>query len=147
MILDLFRLDGRVALVTGASHGLGQAMARGLAEAGADVANVSRRDTADATRRLVERAGRRFLDLRADLADAGQRRGLVQKVADELGRVDILVNNAGHCDRFPPEEYPLDRWDQLLSVHLDAAFDLSQQAAQLMLPRGRGKIIHIGSVL
>jgi 2-deoxy-D-gluconate 3-dehydrogenase len=147
MILDLFRLDGRVALVTGASHGLGQAMARGLAEAGADVANVSRRDTADETGRLVERAGRRFLDLRADLADAEQRRGLVQRVADELGRVDILVNNAGNCDRFPPEEYPLDRWDQLLAVHLDAAFDLSQQAARLMLSRGRGKIIHIGSVL
>ncbi|WP_240928322.1 SDR family oxidoreductase [Thalassoroseus pseudoceratinae] len=146
-MLELFQLNGRVALVTGASHGLGQAMAWGMAQAGADVVNVSRQDTAGETRELVEGEGRRFLDLRADLSEPEQRVGLVQKVVDEFGRIDILVNNAGHAERFVPEEYPVENWSKLLAVHLDAAFDLSQQAAQFMLKRGRGKIINIGSVL
>lgn len=147
MILDLFKLDGRVALVTGASHGLGQAMAWGLAQAGADIANASRRDTAEETRKLVEGCGRRFLDLRADMAEPSQRENLVSRVVEELGRIDILINNAGNCDRYPPEEYPLEEWNRLLEVHLNTAFDLSQQAAEFMLKRGRGKIINIGSVL
>lgn len=147
MILDLFKLDGRVALVTGARRGLGQGMACGLAQAGADVACISRSGEATETRALVEAAGRRFLDLRADLTDPQQRAGLVDRVADELGSVDILVNNAGSGDRFPPEEYPLEKWSQLLEVHLTAAFDLSQQASAGMFRRGRGKIINIGSVM
>ncbi len=147
MILDLFKLDGRVALVTGASHGLGQAMAWGLAQAGADIVNVSRKDTAQETRELVESTGRKFLDLRADLGDAEQRRGLIDRAAEQLGPVDILINNAGMCERFPPEDYPAERFSYLLEVHLNAAFDLSQQAVPHMVRRGRGKIINIGSVL
>ena len=147
MILDLFRLDGRVAFVTGASRGLGQGMVRGLAEAGADIACCSRGGQADETRQLVEAAGRRFFDLKADLGDPAQREGLVQQVIDEFGRIDILVNNAGAGNRHPPEEYPLEQWMQLVEVHLNAAFDLSQQASHSMLARGRGKIINIGSVM
>lgn len=147
MIFDQFRLDGKVAMVTGASHGLGQAMAWGLAQAGADVVNVSRRDTATETRSLVEGEHRRFGDYRADLGNAEDRAGLVQRAVADFGRLDILINNAGNCDRFPPEEYPLENWQQLLNVHLSAAFDLSQQAGHEMLPRGAGKIINIGSVL
>jgi len=147
MILDLFKLDGRVALVTGATRGLGQAMARGLAQAGADVATVSRGDEADQTRALVERAGRRFLNIKADMGEPAERAGLIDRVADEMGRVDILVNNAGGGGRHAPEEYPFEDWRYLLEVHLNAAFDLSQQAAPHMFTRGRGKIINIGSVL
>jgi len=147
MILDQFRLDGRAALVTGASRGLGQAMAWGLAQAGADVACVSRKGRADETRKLVEGEGRRFLDLAVDLSQPEARRGLVDRVVGEFGRLDILVNNAGQGGRYPPEEYPQDEWRELLEVHLMAAFDLSQQAAPEMLRRGRGKIINIGSVL
>lgn len=147
MILDLFRLDGRVALVTGASRGLGQAMARGLAEAGADVACLSRSGEADETRQLIEAAGRKFLSLAADLSEPRQRDGLIDRVVQHFGRIDILVNNAGKGSRFAPEDYPFDDWRNLLEVHLTAAFDLSQQAAPHFFRQGRGKIINIGSLM
>src|SRR5262245_27653930 len=147
MILDLFRLDKRVALVTGANRGLGQAMAAGLAEAGADIACISRSGDDGAIRAQVEGLGRQFMGLKANLAEPEQRVGLVDKVGAGRGRLDILINNAGSGTRFPPEEYPMKEWRELLEVHLNAAFDLSQQAAQHMLPRGRGKIINIGSVM
>ena len=147
MVLDQFKLDGRVAFVTGARRGLGQGMAIGLAQAGADIANVSRSGTADETRELVEATGRRFLDLQADLGDPEQRVGMVDRVVSELGRIDILVNNAGGGGRYPPEDYPMDEFKFLFEVHLNAAFDFSQQAAPHFFKRGRGKIINIGSVL
>lgn len=147
MILDQFRLDGRVAIVTGARRGLGQAMALGLAQAGADVVCITRSGTSDETRRLVTQAGRRFWDLACDLSQPEQRRGLIARAVAEAGRADILVNNAGSADRAPPESLPLERFNKLLEVHLHAAFDLAQQAAAHMLPRGRGKIINIGSVM
>jgi 2-deoxy-D-gluconate 3-dehydrogenase len=147
MILDLFKLEGRVAVVTGARRGLGRAMAAALAQAGADVACVSKTGQADATRQLVERAGRRFLDLQVDLAQPEARRGLIDRVVAALGRVDILVNNAGNSTRHPPEDYPEADWRELLETHLNATFDLSQQAAPGMFARGRGKIINIGSVM
>ena len=95
MILNLFKLDGRVAFVTGARRGLGQAIAVGLAQAGADIACVSRTGDADDTKQLVEKSGRRFFDLQADLGVPEQRHGLVERVVNELGRIDVLVNNAG----------------------------------------------------
>jgi 2-deoxy-D-gluconate 3-dehydrogenase len=147
MILDLFKLDGRVALVTGGRRGLGLAMAWGLAQAGADIACVSRTGDADETRRLVEQAGRRFLDIKADLGISSARAGLAERVIGELGRLDILVNNAGSGTRYAPEEYPAEEWRYLIEVHLHAAFDLAQQVAPAMLRRGRGKIINIGSVM
>ncbi len=147
MILDLFQLDGRVAVVTGARRGLGQAMARALAEAGADVVCVSRSGQADHTRQLVEQTGRRFWDVQADLTDPQQRRGLIDRVVQQCGRIDILVNNAGIGTRHPPEEYPLEEWRELLEVHLTAVFDLCQQAAPHMFRQGRGKIINVGSVM
>jgi 2-deoxy-D-gluconate 3-dehydrogenase len=147
MILDLFKLTGRVALVTGANRGLGQGMAAGLAEAGADIVCVSRSGDDAAIRAQVEALGRRFLGIRADLAVPSERTGLVDQAIAGLGRIDILVNNAGSGTRFPPEEYPIAEWRDLLEIHLHAAFDLSQQAARHMLERGRGKIINIGSVM
>src|SRR3954469_2933240 len=119
--------------MTGASRGLGQAMAIGLAEAGADIACVSLSGDDRQTRDRVEALGRRFLGLRADLADPAQRVGLVDRVAAHFGQLDVLVNNAGGT-RFPPEEYPMADWREVIEVHLVAAFDLSQQAAGHMLP-------------
>lgn len=147
MILDLFKLDGRVALVTGANRGLGQGMALGLAEAGADIACVSRSGNDGEIRGQVEGLGRRFLSVKAELANPADRVGLVDKVVAGFGKIDILVNNAGSGTRFPPEEYPMSDWRELIEVHLMSTFDLSQQAAKHMLPRGRGKIINIGSVM
>jgi 2-dehydro-3-deoxy-D-gluconate 5-dehydrogenase len=147
MILDLFKLDDRVAVVTGGRRGLGQAMAASLAQAGADVACISRTGNADETRSLVQASGRRFLDIQADLADPAQRRDLLARVAESLGGVDILVNNAGNSTRHPPETYPESDWRELLETHLNATFDLSQQAAPGMFARGRGKIINVGSVM
>ena len=147
MILDLFKLDGRVALVTGASRGLGHAMAVGLAEAGADIVGISRTGDWHDLEQQINQSGRRFWGICADLGVPADRIGLIDRVIDQAGRLDILVNNAGISHRHPPEEYPLSEWHQLLEVHLHASFDLAQQAAKPMLARGRGKIINIGSVM
>lgn len=147
MILDLFKLTGRTALVTGGARGLGQAMALGLAQAGADVAVVSRSGSDAEVAELVQSSGRRYLGITADLSDPAQRTGIVNQVESAWGHLDILVNNAGNSARHPPEVFPMSDWENLLQLHLTAAFDLSQQAAQGMLRRGRGKIINIGSVM
>jgi len=147
MILDLFKLNGRVALVTGASRGLGQSMALGLAEAGADIVALSSTGGCNEVESLVRNAGARFYEVRCDLGQPSDRIGLIDRVIEQTGRIDILVNNAGISHRHPPEEYPLGEWNQLLEIHLNASFDLSQQAAKHMLIRGRGKIINIGSVM
>ncbi|MCX7395763.1 MAG: SDR family oxidoreductase [Planctomycetales bacterium] len=147
MILDLFKLDGRVALVTGASRGLGQSMALGLAEAGADIVAVSRSGDCQEIEALVLETGRRFWSYTCDLGQPTQRVGLIDRILDQTGAIDILVNNAGVGHRHLPEEYPLTEWCQLLEIHLNASFDLSQQAVTHMLYRGRGKIINIGSVM
>jgi len=147
MILDLFRLDGRVALVTGGTRGLGLAMAQGLAQAGAAICTVSRSGDHAALEAQVRSLGRPFLGLKADLARPDERAGLIDRVVQQFGHIDILVNNAGGAARYPPEEFPMEEWRGLLEVHLVAAFDLSQQAARNMIPRGRGKIINIGSVM
>jgi len=147
MVLDLFKLDGRVAVVTGGGRGLGQAMAGALAQAGADVVSVTRTAQSEETRQLVEGCGRTFVDMQCDVGQPSERAGLIERITAQMGRVDILVNNAGIFQRHPPEDYPLAEFDELMQVHLHAAFDLSQQTAPQMLERGRGKIINIGSVL
>ncbi len=147
MILDQFRLNGKVAFVTGGTRGLGAAMTVALAEAGADVAVVARDISQSQSEQRVGELGRRYVAIEADLSRAEERTGLADQVVEKLGRLDILVNNAGGGTRHPPEEYPADEWRHLLEVHLFAAMDLSQQAARHMLARGSGKIINIGSVM
>lgn len=147
MILDLFKLDGRVAVVTGATRGLGQSMALGLAEAGADVVGISRSSDWAEVESLVRQAGRQFWGVTADLGIPTDRDGLANRIVEKAGRLDILVNNAGISHRHPPEDYPLTEWHQLFEVHLHASFDLSQQVSRHMFARGRGKIINIGSVM
>ena len=148
MILDSFRLDGKVALVTGTSRGLGQGAAVALAEAGADIALLDRGD-ASATADLVEATGRRVLRLQRDLVSATPEElgSVVDEVIAELGGLDILVNNAGTIRRAPAAEFPLEDWDDVLAVNLDAVFHLSQAAGRHMLSHGGGRIINVASML
>ena len=149
MILDTFRLDGRVALVTGSARGLGQGIAVGLAEAGADVALLDRIPTADSETRLTA-MGRKSLGIEADLRNLTQADAerLIAQVTDGLGRIDILVNNAGILQRVPAIDYPADAWDATLAINLSAAFFLSQAAARAYVTAGRGgKIINLASML
>lgn len=148
-VLDTFRLDGKVALVTGASRGLGQAMALGLAEAGADIAGLDRTSEGSDTREQVEALGHRFLPITADLQTSSVQdlNAIAKKVAAELGTVDILVNNAGIIRRTPALDFSEEDWDAVLQINLKAAFFLSQAAARLMVQQGRGKIINIASML
>ncbi|QAY64961.1 2-dehydro-3-deoxy-D-gluconate 5-dehydrogenase KduD [Xylanimonas allomyrinae] len=147
-VLDRFRLDGRVALVTGTSRGLGQGIAVALAQAGADVALLDRSD-ASRTADLVRATGRRCLELRADLATAtpADLAAAVEATSRGLGPVDILVNNAGLIRRSPAAEYAAADWAAVLRVDLDAVFHLTQAAGRHMLARGSGSIITVASML
>lgn len=148
MILDAFRLDGRVALVTGARQGLGQGLALALAEAGADIAALDKGDVAE-TGAAVTALKRRFLPIACDLREASPAdlRQIAEHVAAELGRLDILVNNAGIIRRSQAVDFTETDWDDVLQVDLKAVFFLSQAAARIMLSRGGGKIINIASML
>jgi 2-deoxy-D-gluconate 3-dehydrogenase len=147
MILDLFRLDGQAALVTGGDRGLGQAMAIALAQAGADVAIVSRSGNGDATMTAVEAAGRRGVSITADLGRPETAAEAVDQAARALGRVDILVNNAGIIRRADAAETELADFTAVLDVNLVGAWVLAQAAGRRMLAQGRGKIINIASLL
>lgn len=146
MILDRFRLDGKVALITGGTKGIGRAISLGMAEAGADVAVVSRSPNPE-LEASVTASGRRFFHHRADLTDREQSKTVIPAAVEALGAVDILVNNAGIIPRAPAAEFTEKDWDATLEIDLTAAFILSQAAGRLMIQRGRGKIINIGSVL
>ena len=141
-----FNLDGTVALVTGASRGLGQAIALALAEAGADIAAVSTGESA-ATAEQVRALGRRFLALRADLSTLEPIARIVEDTVAELGAIDILVNNAGLIRRADAVDFTEQDWDEVIDVNLKSAFFLAQAAGRKMIAAGRGKIINIASML
>jgi len=148
VILDQFRLDGKVAVVTGAGRGLGRAITMALAEAGADVAGVDWHTPLDDTEAAVSRIGRRFLPIRADLADAASARAIPEQGIAGLGRLDILVNNAGLIRRAPALDFTEKDWDDVMNVNLRSLFFLSQAAAKVFLAQGAGgKIINIASML
>jgi 2-deoxy-D-gluconate 3-dehydrogenase len=147
MALDLFRLDGKVALVTGGDKGLGQAMAIALAQAGADVAVVSRTGSGDATLAAIRDAGRRGIALKADQGDPTAAEPLVAQVVGELGRLDILVNNAGTIRRADAAATDLADFTAVLDVNVVGLWAISQAAGRVMLAQGGGKIINIASVL
>ena len=148
MILDKFNLDGKVALVTGASSGLGQAMAIALAEAGADIACHGRTGEAvHETCRFVAALGQRALAVEGEMSDAEVPARLVESALSEFGRIDILINNAGTIRRSPAVEYSEEDWADVLEVNLSSVFRLSQAAGRGMIKQGSGKIVNIASLL
>lgn len=144
---ELFSLKGRIALVTGASRGLGFAMAEALASHGATVALNSR--NAEAINERVDRLRKKGFEAEAlpfDVTDAGMIETAIQDLASRHGQLDILVNNAGIQHRVPLIDWQDEDWDRVISANLSACFRLSRAAARVMLPRGSGRIISTGSV-
>ncbi|HOA72603.1 MAG TPA: 2-dehydro-3-deoxy-D-gluconate 5-dehydrogenase KduD [Phycisphaerae bacterium] len=148
MILDLFKLDGKVAIVTGATSGLGQAIAIALSQAGADVAGVGSSGKFAETQAAVEKSGRRFLGIQADLSKLENIAPTVAQARSELGRIDILVNNAGIIRRTPSIDFSEKDWDDVVNLNLKSVFFMSQAVARVFLEQGTGgKIINIASML
>ena len=148
-VLDDFKLDGRVALVTGGARGLGRGIAAGLAEAGADVV-VLDVIPSDETGEEITALGRRFHAMKADLreTDAADAARIVGECVEQMGRLDILVNNAGIIRRGSALEFGEADWEDVVKINLSAAFYLSQAAARHFVEAGRGgKIINTASVL
>jgi 2-deoxy-D-gluconate 3-dehydrogenase len=148
MILDKFKLDGKVALVTGASVGLGQAMAVALAEAGANVAVHCMLDgEGDETCAIIENLGRKTMSVTGDMSDKEAPKKIMAAVIEKFGRIDILVNNAGMIRRTPAVDFSEEDWSTVLEVNLSSIFRLSQAAARHMIPQGGGKIVNVASLL
>jgi NAD(P)-dependent dehydrogenase (short-subunit alcohol dehydrogenase family) len=145
-ILDRFRIDGRVAIVTGASSGLGVAFAGALADAGADVSLGARRvDRLEATRKLVEDTGRRAITVRTDVASPDDCRQLVDVTVRAFGKVDILVNNAGVGTSVPATRETPEQFRSVIDVNLNGCYWMAQACARVM--RRGSSIINIASVL
>jgi len=148
--MDAFRLDGKTALVTGGSKGLGLAMARALAEAGADVAICSRNleeGKAAAVQLSATVPGRRVMAFQADVIDGSSVSRLVQDCYDNLGKIDILINNAGINIRKSTSDLTEDDWDAVMDISVKGSFLCSQAFMPAMLERGWGRILMLGSIM
>lgn len=144
MILDMFSLKGKVAVVTGSNTGLGQGICRAFVEAGAKVVGVSRRPSAE----TAEMLGENFYNVLADLSSCDVIPKVVEGALEKFGRIDILVNNAGIIKRQDSIEFSEENWDTVMSVNLKTVFFLSQAVAKQFIKQGSGgKIINIASML
>lgn len=144
MSLALFDLKGRRALVTGSSQGIGLALAKGMADAGADIV-LNGRDTAKLAT-AAEQFSKPVQILNFDVTDHGAAREAVDRFEAEHGPIDILVNNAGMQHRGPLEDFPEDAFERLLKTNISSVFNVGQAVARHMIKRGRGKIVNIASV-
>lgn len=143
-----FGLEDQVAIVTGASQGIGRTLAVALAQAGADVALVSRtRSDLEAVASEIEAAGRKSLVVPADIQDVSRIQKLVDEVQTAFGKIDILINNAAWTATVDALEATEEQWDQTLDTSLKAVFFACQAVAKIMIQQGRGKIVNIGSTL
>jgi NAD(P)-dependent dehydrogenase (short-subunit alcohol dehydrogenase family) len=147
-VKELFKLDGRVALITGGSRGLGLQMAEALGEMGCKVAITARKaDELTQARAHLEKMGIEVLTVVNDLSKTDQIPGMVDRVLEHYGAIDILVNNAGATWSAPAEEYPDEAWHKVLNLNVDSVFFLSREVARrCMIPNKSGKIINIASV-
>jgi len=145
-VLDRFRLDDKVAIVTGASSGLGVAFAKALAEAGADVALGARRvEKLEETKQLVEAAGRRAIVVATDVSKPEDCQALVDATVEQLGRVDVLVNNAGVGTAYPATRETPDQFRQVIDINLNGCYWMAQACGRVMEPGS--SIVNISSVL
>ncbi|MGZ3611877.1 MAG: SDR family NAD(P)-dependent oxidoreductase [Ktedonobacteraceae bacterium] len=149
MSLDIFKLDGRVALITGGNRGLGFAMAKALGEAGASVIVTSRQEdrAMKSATNLAEITGQRTMGIAVDVADAAQIESMIETVVKKFGRIDILVNNAGINIRKPVEELDEVSWDLVQNTNLKAPFLCSRAAVRFMKEQRYGRIINLSSML
>ncbi|MBL7201951.1 MAG: SDR family oxidoreductase [Anaerolineae bacterium] len=148
-MLDQFRLDGKVALVTGCRRGIGRAFAQALSEAGADIMGVSasmESSGSDVEKDVIAR-GQRFKGYACDFGDRQALYAFIAEVKAECPCIDILVNNAGTILRKPAAEHPDEYWDTVIEVNLNAQFILAREFGKEMLARGKGKIIFTASLL
>lgn len=147
-ILDAFKLDGKVAIVTGAERGLGRGMAVALAQAGADIVGVSNSSDSPETKDAVEAAGRKYLRVQANLLSIEPVEQVIKAAVDTFGRVDILVNNAGIIRRNDSVDFTEQDWDDVMNVNLKTVFFMCQAAARQFIKQGSGgKIINVASML
>lgn len=148
MSLELFRLDGRVALVTGGSKGLGRAMALALAQAGADLVLTSRHlEEAEDAAEEIRAVGRRALALQADVSDADAVAEMARRAHAEFGRIDILLNNAGVNHRGPALELTPEQWQETIDINLTGPWLCSRAVAPYMIAQHWGRIINMGSMI
>ncbi|MEM1122671.1 MAG: 2-dehydro-3-deoxy-D-gluconate 5-dehydrogenase KduD [Bacteroidota bacterium] len=146
--MSLFSIKDKVALITGASRGLGQAIAIGLAKAGAKViCSSSRKGGTDKTLKAIKKVGGTGIGIAANLSKRKAVDKLFEKATAKMGQIDILVNNGGTIARFPAVDFPADEWDRVIEVNLSAAFRLSQLVGKQMIENGGGKIVNIASML
>lgn len=147
-VLDAFKLDGQVALVTGGGSGLGWAMAQGMAEAGADVVCADwYENRAEEAAEMIRGVGRRGLAIAADVSKEADAKRMVERTVAEFGRLDIVIANAGVAGEPEPLlEEPVESWQQAIDIDLTSVFLTAREAARVMIPRGRGKIITISSI-
>jgi 2-deoxy-D-gluconate 3-dehydrogenase len=147
MILDDFKLDGKVAVVTGCSTGLGQGFCIGLAEAGADIVGVDYVDSPE-TQAKVESVGRKFLNVKANLLTIEPIQGIIDLAVATFGHIDILVNNAGIIRRVDAIDFSEKDWDEVMAINSKTVFFFSQAAARQYIKQGTGgKIISVASML
>lgn len=148
MILDDFRLDNKIALVTGCTTGLGQGMAIGFAEAGADIAGVDYKANPMQTEKAVKDQGRKFLYMEENLLSIEPINRIIERVVQEYGKLDVLVNNAGIIRREDALEFSVKDWDEVLDINLKTVFFFCQAAGrQFIKQNSPGKIINIASML
>ena len=145
--MNLFQLNGKVAIVTGGNTGLGQGYALALAKAGADLLIVTHGTNWEETRELIEKEGRTVHFFQADLTDRQAVKQIVAECMRVYGKLDILVNNAGTIRRTPLLEYKEEDWDTVMDLNLNSVYFLSQEAAKVMAEQRSGKIINIASML
>ena len=145
MDLSLFSLEGKTALVTGVSRGLGQAMAAALAKAGADIVGVGPRGLGS-TRSMIESAGRRAFEVKADLSAGDTAAAVAEEAIAAFGKIDILVNNAGIIKLSPAQEHTMEDFDAVMELNLRSLFLLTRDIARQMIALGHGKIINTCSV-
>ncbi len=144
--MDLFRLDNKVAIVTGATGGIGQAAAIGLAEYGAKVVVLGNSQLPVEAQREIEKIGGEVVAFRGDLTDGAFRETVISQTLERWGHIDILVNNAGTTVRTPAVDFAEEDWDHVLSVNLTAVFRMCQRIGREMLAQKSGKIINIASL-